>query len=119
MKTYKCKVRCQANPNDEVRKKDVTAAEIRLLRLIHGEDAVVEIVETGETDRDINQERDRLEMRYAEKAVLALFGPKTQAIADEIETELKPQPKDDEKPLPVAQRTRVSRAPQGIEALTA
>jgi hypothetical protein len=108
MKIYNCKVRLHANPNDEVRRNKVTAAEIRVLRKMHGEDAVVEITEVAEVERSQDQERDRLERAYGVKAVTALFGVPIVKIdaelpADpmaEIET-AKP------KPIPVVERVKL------------
>lgn len=74
MKLYKCKVRLHANANDEVRKKNVTAAEIRLLRAMHGEDAVIEIQDCGVIERGEAEERDRLGKLYGDAAVVKLFG---------------------------------------------
>lgn len=108
MKIYNCKVRLHANPNDEVRRNKVTAAEIRVLRKMHGEDAVIEITEIADIERTQDYERDRLERLYGAKAVTALFGVPVVKIdaelpADpmaEIET-AKP------KPIPVVDRVKL------------
>jgi hypothetical protein len=108
MNLYNCKVRLHANPLDEVRKKNVTAGEIRVLRQVHGDDSVLEITKTGhkahglspETKDDLRteaEERDRLERFYGEKAVAALFGGRPQAIDEELQ---------EDKPLPVVKRGR-------------
>ena len=60
MKLYDCKVRLGGNVINEVRKEKVTAPEVILLRAVHGDDAVIEIVEVGEDKRSDAEERDRL-----------------------------------------------------------
>ena len=44
MQFYDCKVRLGGNVMHEVRKENITAPEIMVLRALHGDDAVVEIV---------------------------------------------------------------------------
>jgi len=104
MKLYKCKVRLHANPNDEVRKKDVTAAEIKLLRLLHGEDAVIEISVSGEADRGEMEERDRLAQAYGEKPVIKLFGVPVAKIEQEIVDPMAELEAAQPAPLPVGER---------------
>jgi len=65
VKLYSIKLRLAGSVANEVRKSDVTAAEIEVLRAIHGADAVSDIVETGEVKRDSAAERQRLYARYA------------------------------------------------------
>jgi hypothetical protein len=60
VKLYDCKVRLGGNVVNEVRKDKVTAAEVILMRAIHGDDAVIEIVEVGEDKRSDAEERERL-----------------------------------------------------------
>jgi hypothetical protein len=50
---------------NEVRKDEVTAAEIEVLRMVHGDDAVVEIKPAGDVKRSDNEERQRIYDRYA------------------------------------------------------
>jgi hypothetical protein len=109
MKLYNCKVRLHANPNDEVRRRHVTAAEVRVLRKLHGEDAVIEISEAGETDRNHDQERDRLAQAYGEKVVTSLFGVPIVKIETEItdpmaEIEAAPAPEPE---VPIGQRVKL------------
>ena len=82
MKTYNCKCRQKGSVQDETRKRNVTGAEIRVLRDIHGEDAVLDITEVGQVDRTQDGERDRLSAVYGEKVVNKLFGAKTQPMGD-------------------------------------
>lgn len=96
MKLYTCKVRLHGDVRDEVRKRNITSGEIRLLRQIHGEDAVLEIALTGVEARSDDpsmkgalrteeEERDRLVGIYGEKAVGKLFGVKPVALNAEVE----------------------------------
>lgn len=84
MKLYECKLRLAGNPLDEVRRYDVTAAEITLLKDIHGADALAEVKESGTVERDADQERDRLEQVYGERRVVKVFGVPKPRIEDEI-----------------------------------
>lgn len=87
---------------DEVIRTNVTNAEIKILRSIHGEDAVLDVVATGEDamtsytrfddegnssgmtrPRSEDEERSRLEIFYGESAVARLFGVSRPSIADE------------------------------------
>lgn len=96
MKLYNCKVRLHGDVRDEVRRRDVTAGEIRVLQQIHGDDAVLEITPTGaeamsllpmkETDfRTEEEERDRLAHLYGEAATAKLFGAAPVAVGAELE----------------------------------
>lgn len=117
MNLHSCKVRLQGEVKDEVQKIQVTSAEIRVLKEIHGDDAVVEIRITGESDRSDAEERARLGQLYGEQTVTAMFGAPVATIADEI------QP-DEIEPLPqtgaLAKATRTTKVvePKGIAALT-
>ena len=91
MKLFNCKVRLRADARDEVRKSNVTSAEIALLKFAHGDDAVLEIEEHGASDRSEAQERDRLEATYGERMVLKVFGAPQVRIGDEIATEAAPE----------------------------
>lgn len=111
MKLYSCKVRLHGEVKDEVLKSDVTAAEIRVLRHVHGgDDAVVDIAENGACDRNEVQERDRLAKRYGEKTVAELFGAPTVEISTELPTDVSELP-----PEPVVERKR---KPHAIDTLT-
>jgi hypothetical protein len=84
MKLYSCKVRLHGDVRDEVRKDNVTQAEITVLRRIHGEDAVLEIRTAGATDRNEAAERDRLNAAYGEGTVNKIFGMPVVRITDEV-----------------------------------
>lgn len=71
MKLYDCTVRLEGSPLHEVKKTDVTAAEIIVLREIHGGmDAVIDIKPVGKgrekvAKRTSGEERARLASIYA------------------------------------------------------
>ena len=64
MRFYSAKVRLAGNPYHEVLKTDLSAPEIIVLRHVHGEDAVLDIRQTGERQVDHIEERKRLEREY-------------------------------------------------------
>jgi hypothetical protein len=71
MKLYSCKLRLAGNVNNEILKDGVSAAEIEVLRAIHGSDAIVDIKQTGENTRNSTQERARLKAIYASEESLS------------------------------------------------
>ncbi len=68
MQLYNCKVRLGGSVINEVRKSEVTAPEILILREMHGSDAVVDIVKTEMDRRSNEDERARLNAKYASPA---------------------------------------------------
>lgn len=115
MKLHSCKVRLNGNVNDEVRKIGVTTAEVRVLKEMHGDEAVLEVVMTGRTARSEAEERSRLEQHYGEKVVTKLFGVPVEKIEEDEPATIADEPDDAETEfnnLPVATRT----AP-GVESL--
>lgn len=64
MQTYSGTIRLSGSLYNEVSKSGMTAAEVILLRKIHGADAVVDLEPTGEINRTDNTERRRLEDIY-------------------------------------------------------
>lgn len=113
MRLYDCKVLLGGSRDNEVRKTDVTAAEIMILRVLHGPDSVTEIEPKGMDKRPHGEERKRLFSVYvgaaenenlggfqAErvKVLQSLFGPSHNPLPAEL-------PKDegfveDEAPAP-------------------
>jgi hypothetical protein len=75
MDQFDCKVRLAGSVGNEVRKELVTAAQIIILRHIHGEDSVLDIVGRPEVKRGDTEERDRLAKEYGALKVAELFGP--------------------------------------------
>lgn len=65
MHLYDAKIRLAGSVLNEVRKTDLTAAEIEILRVLHGADAVVDIVATRNDKRSHADERKRLYTAYA------------------------------------------------------
>ena len=84
MNFYNATVRLRGDTAHEVEKKALTAAEIMVLRRIHGLDAVVRVVAVpaplGGPEWSHREERDRLRKLYCDKELTAglvneLFGP--------------------------------------------
>ena len=72
MKLYSARIRIAGSLLNETPRINLTAAEIEVLRVLHGDaDGVVDIKHTGEIDRTSGEERARLEYRY--NAALAKF----------------------------------------------
>lgn len=115
MKLYNIIVRLApcfgVSSNHEVNKRGVTASEIKLLKAIHGDDAIpaieaakdefTDFVNTdegappdvkgkkiqlawAEVERTETQERARLSERYGSKAVIKTFGVPIERIDDEV-----------------------------------
>lgn len=74
MRTFDCKVLLSGSQNNQVPKFGVTTPEVLMLRHLHGEDAVVNLVERATIRVPHRQERDRLAQIYGEKRVAELFG---------------------------------------------
>ncbi len=74
MHIYSAFVRPGGSMLNEVPKVGLSAAEIVVLRGIHGNDAVIKIQWTGSDRRKHAAERDRLIGIYGEKAFEAMFG---------------------------------------------
>jgi hypothetical protein len=70
MKLYSCKLRL-AGADQRSLKADVTAAEIEVLRELHGADAVLDIQLTGEDHKTSANERARLKRIYASEESLS------------------------------------------------
>lgn len=102
MRLFSCKVRLSNSLHNEVQKISVTAAEIMILRHIHGlmdtetgeidSSCVIDIKPTGTVSRTDTEERRRLQSIYGtalkrhKKSIDTLFGvgqPLPQAIEDE------------------------------------
>lgn len=65
MKTYNCKLRLAGAVTNEVQKAGVSAAEIEVLRELHGSDSIVDIKDAGDNKRTSVQERAYLRQVYA------------------------------------------------------
>lgn len=76
MRLYNCKVRLSGSLYNEVQKSNVTAAEVHILKILHGGDAVIDLVDIGKAmslttengekprARGQSEERARLEEQY-------------------------------------------------------
>ena len=69
-----CLVLIGGDIGNSVTKQEVTAAEIAVLRAIHGNDAVRSIVIKDQIKVDHDNERERLMLIYKEEIVMSLFG---------------------------------------------
>lgn len=67
MKQYNATLRHAGEIHHEILLSEVTDKEVRLLRDIHGSDAVVNIREVGEVERDERQEFFRLVEKYGSR----------------------------------------------------
>lgn len=74
MQNYTATVRLRGSAMNEVQKEDVTAAEVIMLKRIHGEDALVNIRPTRMDKRNHKEERARLSEVYGARKVEELFG---------------------------------------------
>lgn len=131
MKLYKCKLRLAGATTNEVEKLDVTAAEIEVLRELHGIDAVVDIRETGENKMTSAEERSRLKRVYANPDSLNtqmaakranllrnLFGHDRLPLPDDVLEPATDSDDDFEEPAVVAEpvrRTRVKKPEKAPE----
>lgn len=64
MDIYRGKVRLAGDMRNEVRRDDMTAPEVILLKRIHGEDALTELEKIGSTKANHQEERQRLYVKY-------------------------------------------------------
>lgn len=130
-KTYDFKLRLEGSVLNEVPKEGLTAAEVDMLRALHGADAVVGLVEAGEVSRSDAAERERVKslfmnplldgpprLKAKTEMFRDLFGhdslpmPKALAVAEVVEDE------DDEvaEDKPPIRRTRVPKLAAEPEA---
>lgn len=129
-KLYSCKVRIGGSVLNEIRKRDVTAPEIEVLRAIHGSDAVLDVKETGEVKRTDREERARVEDLYAgptngmgeslarKKRMLAdLFGHERNPLPKEYEEAVAPADEEDDEAIEAAPpaKSKKERAPAFAE----
>lgn len=79
MQIFSGKIRPSGDINTEIVRKDITAAEVMVLREIHGQDAVVSLEMKSSDKRDHAYEYERLVRKYSRsddgrKALSSLFG---------------------------------------------
>lgn len=81
-----CDVRIGGDNNNIVPKKDVSVAEVAILRHIHGDDAVDNIQSTGRTDTiSAVKERERLKTIYKPALVMSVFPGAMPALPTKLE----------------------------------
>lgn len=93
-KLYACKLRLNGNVLNEIRKTDVTAAEIEVLRALHGSDSVLDIEETGRVNRSDRDERQRLTQEYASFSIGEALERKRRMLTELFGHARNPLPKD-------------------------
>lgn len=65
MEIYDCKVLLGGSRDNEVRKRAIPAAEVLLLKHLHGDDHVLELIHVGTCDITDAQVRDMMALSYA------------------------------------------------------
>lgn len=131
MRLYDCKVLLSGSRDNEVRKTDVTAAEIMILRAFHGDDSVLDVVPKNMDKRSHGEERKRLFSLYvgaaenenlggfqAErvKTLQSLFGPAHNPLPLEL-PEVGSFVEEDEKPVRVKLPAKAGKAEDVAQAL--
>lgn len=102
---YEGILRLDGNVNNEVVKTKMSAAEVQILRKLHGEDAIRDMVETGQDDVTSAEERADLMKRYTaasqlenrskfnEAHFVMMFGPAHMPLPERLPGfENKPEP---------------------------
>jgi hypothetical protein len=74
MKFYSLDVRPAGDVLNSVPRVGVSAAEVIALRHVHGQDGVANVIEIGEQKINPRKERKRLDEKFGEQKMLALFG---------------------------------------------
>lgn len=123
-KLYSCKLRLNGSVLNEVPKDEVTAAEIEMLRGVHGSDAVLNIKGAGSVERSDADERARVLSMFVNPLLDApprikaktemfstLFGHKSQPMPKTLEADETIEDIVEEKPVaPPIRRTRAPAA---------
>lgn len=85
MQLYSAKIRLGGSLQNEVRRNGLTAAEIGVLRKIHGEQFIVEIESEGLVSQNTDaQERARLTSAYGPKVVDEVLGTSVHALPKDV-----------------------------------
>jgi hypothetical protein len=129
MRLYDCKVLLAGSRDNEVRKTDVTAAEIQILQAFHGHDSVLDIVKKQMDKRSHRDERARLFAQYVgapetsalggfqkERAAVlqGLFGPASADLPVEL-----PAKEDFADDAPAPKRVKVAGTAKSAEDVAA
>lgn len=96
MQTFDCKVRIGGSVLNEVRREGITAAEMLVLRAMHGDDAVLELSRAGDNpDLAVDGEYERLSHVYNAKIVREVFGvPFSARLPEDLPNSLVGEPED-------------------------
>lgn len=122
MKTYFCHVRLGGSASHMVPKHEATAAEIALLREIHGADAVVDIQPEKDIVRTDAAERERLAFAYPQLQAdngaisMRLFGHFSMPLPKEVPGFEEPTVAEAPKDEPIVRASRVGRPAKAEEA---
>lgn len=84
----KAVIRTGGNIGHTVNRVDLTDYEIRILKRIHGQDAVVNVVQTGEAERDEREEFLRLARFYGVANVEKVFNVVLDEFSEWIDAKL-------------------------------
>lgn len=101
MHLYNCKVRLAGQLHNEVYKPQVSAAEVLILKTIHGDDAVVGLERAGKGKPVHDQLRRQLEdtyergLRGARTSMTELFGPRHQPLPEKLPSYVLEDDEDD------------------------
>ncbi len=124
-KLYSCKLRLNGSVLNEVPKDEVTAAEIEMLRGLHGSDAIVNTKGAGSVERSDADERARVysmfinplldappRLKAKNEMFSTLFGHKSQPMPKTLEAdeEIADEPVDEKPVAPPIRRTRAPAA---------
>lgn len=124
-KLYSCKLRLNGSVLNEVPKDEVTAAEIEMLRGLHGSDAIVNAKDAGSVERSDADERARVysmfinplldappRLKAKNEMFSTLFGHKSQPMPKTLEAdeEIADEPVDEKPVAPSIRRTRAPAA---------
>lgn len=71
---FKAKIRLHGSNDNEVLREDLSYPETLILKTIHGDDAVLNVEQMGDDDRNPENERDRLTALYGTEYYKAAFG---------------------------------------------
>jgi hypothetical protein len=97
MKAYRIEVRLGSNLLQTVPLSGVSAQRIRILRTIHGDDAVVSIKESGRLDWTEDEELKYLAADYGRRKVETVFS----CVLDGFDAWLEAKQSDGDSPAPV------------------
>ncbi len=106
MKAYKARIDLGNPVNMQQQARHITASEIHLLRVIHGETAVVNVRNDGEVDRTREEEFERLRGFYKMEHLAKAFPAGTSSMLDVISDDQRflPPTEDEDEPVTVEKK---------------